>query len=550
MIYACDFETTTDENDCRVWAAGAYDIDTGEFIYYNTIDKFMNMIFKKRPSKIYFHNLKFDGEFILSWLFTNGYKYCNSFKLDDDKTFTTLIGDMGQFYCIKVRNKTKVINILDSLKIIPMEIREMPKAFGLNINKLELEYSKSRKNNYVLEETEIDYLYNDCKILALSLKSLFNQGLTHMTQAGNAFADFKSFYKKKEYDRYFPPPYYDSDIRQAYRGGYVFVNPKYKNKELGEGLVLDINSMYPWVMYTCLLPYGEGVFFMGKYEYDEFYPLYVQQFTAIFRIKEGYLPTVQIKHNISRFVPTEYITGSGDEPVALCMTSVDFKIFMEHYEIEEIEYIAGWKFKGTTELFKKYIDKWYTIKQNASREGNRGLRTIAKLMLNALYGRFALRCEVKSKIPSLGDDGIIHYSDSDTTVRDPVYIPVAVFITAYARAKLISSAQSVYDRFIYCDTDSLHILGTEIPDNLEIDDTKLGAWKVENHFTRAKFIRAKTYIEIIDNKLSVTCAGLPAKSHKLVTFDNFRHGQSYGGKLRPKRVKGGIVLVDTLFTIK
>ena len=30
-IYSCDFETTTNPTDCRVWAWGAYEINTGEF---------------------------------------------------------------------------------------------------------------------------------------------------------------------------------------------------------------------------------------------------------------------------------------------------------------------------------------------------------------------------------------------------------------------------------------------------------------------------------------------------------------------------------------
>jgi hypothetical protein len=141
-------------------------------------------------------------------------------------------------------------------------------------------------------------------------------------------------------------------------------------------------------------------------------------------------------------------------------------------------------------------------------------------------------------------------------MREPIYIPVGTFVTSYSRNKTIRAAQSVYDRFIYADTDSLHLKGVTLPKDLEIDSTKLGAWKHEFTFTTARFIRQKTYIEHGaepgETELSwkITCAGMPSTCYKNVTFRNFRPGKSYTGKLMPKHVKGGIVLVETMFTIK
>ena len=73
-IIVCDFETTTDEDDCRVWAVGCYDIARDEFWYYNNIDDFMQMCATiYYNDKLYFHNEKFDGDFIMNWLFRHGY---------------------------------------------------------------------------------------------------------------------------------------------------------------------------------------------------------------------------------------------------------------------------------------------------------------------------------------------------------------------------------------------------------------------------------------------------------------------------------------------
>ena len=182
--------------------------------------------------------------------------------------------------------------------------------------------------------------------------------------------------------------------------------------------------------------------------------------------------------------------------------------------------------------------------------GNKGMRTLAKLMLNSLYGKFALNPRVVSKTPYLDENGIVKYKTESPEFRKPIYIPVGCFITAYARNKTIRSAQKVYDRFCYADTDSLHLAGTEIPENLEIDPVKLGAWKHESTFSRAKFIRQKTYIEEIEGKLNITCAGMPKKCYENVTWENFEKGSVFAGKKQLTHVPGGIVLTDIDFTIK
>lgn len=108
------------------------------------------------------------------------------------------------------------------------------------------------------------------------------------------------------------------------------------------------------------------------------------------------------------------------------------------------------------------------------------------------------------------------------------------------------------------DTDSIHTLlpTKDLEKFCEIDDNKLGFWKIESKFTRAKFIRQKCYLEdIIDeasgeSKLKITCAGMPPSCYEYVTWDTFKTGFSCKGKLTYKSVKGGVKLVETEFTIK
>lgn len=554
MLFTADFETTTDPLDCRVWACGICSIDeTHNFNYGNSLEWFIEFAKNNIGSTFYFHNLKFDGEFILCYLFEHGYKHVTDRKKIKTKTFTTLISDKGQFYSLEIcfnkdEDKTEKITIYDSLKILPFSVEAIAKGFNLPISKLEIDYDEKREIGHILTPQEIDYLRNDVEIMSRALLTLFNQDLRQMTQGSNALYDYKKIVGKKNFSKWFPIPDYDFDVRQSYKGGFTYCDSRMQGQDIGAGIVLDVNSLYPSVMYYQPLPYGEGIFFEGKYKPDKLYNLYVQMFTCQFELKENYIPTIQLKNNLS-FMPTAYLSSSEDEEVTMCLTSVDLELFFEHYHVYNITWHSGWKFKSTTGLFKEYIDKWNAVKMESTLNGNKAMRTLAKLMLNALYGKFALNPNVQSKIPYY-DNGIIKYTLGEKETRNPIYIPAGTFITAWARHKTITSAQKVYDRFLYADTDSLHLIGTEIPKGLEVDPVKLGAWKHESTFTRARFVRQKTYIEEIDGELNITCAGMPSRCYKHVTWDNFIAGSSFEGKLQFTHVQGGIVLKDIDFTIK
>lgn len=554
MLYTADFETTTNPTDCRVWACGICSIDESyQFEYGNSIEWFMQYAYEHSGDTFYFHNLKFDGEFIMCYLFEHGFRHETNRKCLKSKTFTTLISDKGQHYSIEIcfekkNGEERKVTIYDSLKILPFSVEQVAKGFNLPLSKLEIDYNEERPIGHILTKLEIDYLRNDVEIMARALATLFSQDLKQMTQGSNALHDYKKTVGRKNFMKWFPIPAYDYDIRQSYKGGFTYCDPRLKGQDVGEGIVLDVNSLYPSVMYYQPLPYGEGIFFEGKYKEDKIYNLYVQMITCQFELKENHIPTIQLKNNLS-FVPTEYLTSSEDEEVTMCLTSVDLELFFEHYEVYNITYHSGWKFKSTTGLFTSYIDKWNAVKMESTLNGNMAMRTLAKLMLNALYGKFALNPNVQSKIPYY-DNGIVKYTLGEKETRKPIYIPIGTFITAWARYKTITSAQKVYDRFLYADTDSLHLLGTELPKGLEIDPVKLGAWKHESTFTRARFIRQKTYAEEIDGTLHITCAGMPSRCYEHVTWENFIAGSSFAGKLQMQHVHGGIVLKDIDFTIK
>ncbi len=569
MNYTADFETATWLSDSSyVWAWAICEIGNVDNIKIgNTIDSFIDYISKNKSSKYYFHNLAFDGSFILDYLFKNGYEFIEDKKDKRSKTFTTLISDMGMFYTIEVYfsvkgKKVKKATFIDSLKIIPFSVSVIAKSFGLPISKLELDYNKPRELGHVLDDEEIDYIKNDVKIVAMALKVLFDEGLTNITSASNALKDYKKFYKQEKFEKLFPclPYEIDKDIRQAYKGGFTYLNDIYKEKDVGEGEVLDVNSLYPSVMRYELLPIGFPLPYEGKYEEDPDYPLYVQMITCSFEVKKNMIPTIQIKG--SYFIENEYLKSSNGDIVCLVLSNIDLELFLEHYDVYDLEYIRGYKFQGSYGLFDKYIDKWTERKIKATKEGNKGQRALSKLMLNSLYGKFAMGKEMQCKYPYYDEsDGMIHYKLSDVEMVDGLYLPIGIFITSYARNKTIRTSQAIksysiekYGKDMYCysDTDSVHTLLPieELTKFCEIDDVKLGAWKHESHFTKARFIRQKCYLEMIDDEVKITCAGMPQSCYKYVEWNDFKTGFTCPGKLIFKRVRGGVKLIETEFTIK
>lgn len=565
--YSADFETATWlENKTYVWAWAYCEIGNEDNIKFgNNIDTFMQELEKENNSTFYFHNLKFDGEFIIYWLFKNGYEYVTK-NNRRSKSFSTLISDLGMFYSITIyfeveKKKTKKVTIIDSLKILPFSVDMIAKSFGLPISKLEIDYNEVRDINHTLTKQEIDYISNDVKIVSQALNVMFLENLTKMTIGSNALADYKDVIKINKFNHLFTKLDYnlDEEIRKAYKGGFTYLNSKYKELDTGKGITLDVNSLYPSCMLK-MLPFGDPIYYKGKYVEDKVYPLYIQKISCSFEIKKNKIPTIQIKGSYF-YQPNEYIKSSDGNIEVLTLTSIDLKLFLEQYEVYDLEYLEGWKFKAITGIFDEYINKWTARKIEAGKTGNKGQRQLAKLMLNSLYGKFATSMNIQSKECFLGEDDIIHYRLTEKDKKDGLYIPIACFITAYARDKTIRTSQAItdysikkygVDKYIYSDTDSISTTLSieEVKQFCEIDDFELGKWAHENTFENAKFIRQKTYLKLIDGQIHITCAGMPKTCYDFVTWENFKEGFTCGGKLIYKHVIGGVKLVETDFTIK
>lgn len=563
MLFTADFETTNEAGNAgaRIWAWATCEIANPDKVQYGTdINEFIEWICN-HAGTYYFHNLRFDGQFIVDALYKNGWTWTDRPKRC--KQFTTVISRMGQWYKIELKcyskrdRKAVKIIILDSLKLLPFSVHDIAVAFQLDEGKGTLDYETYRPVGHELTDNEKDYIRRDVQIMARALQiAVIDEHMTKSTIGANALASWKKGMGKL-WRLQFPKlsNVVDAQLREAYRGGFTWCNPDYRDKDIDAGISVDFNSMYPSMMISKNYPFGDPVFFEGRYEPDVLRPLYIQHLVATWELKPDGIPF--LKPNRHVMADDHEYPSVVSEPTELWITNVDLELALEMYEFDVWKYIDGYKFceKSGEAVFGEYIHYWGNRKAKATG----AVRLICKLYLNNLYGKFATNPDPLIKVPVLDEHGIVRLETVEGKGRETVYVPVACFITAYARDTLLRAAMANRNRFVYCDTDSLHLLGTELPTGIPLDDSALCAWKVEGTFTHARHLRAKTYCWDLNNKFEVVCAGMPDNIKEMCTWDNFHLGFSNTdaegnvipgrGKLLARRVAGGVILEETKFEI-
>lgn len=570
-----DFETTvyTGQEYTEVWAAAIVDIGTEEVHIFHSMSEFFSYLDSRKGNlKIYFHNLKFDGNFIIDYILKNGYTVALE-NIDDDNvkwiddsemkenTFKCLISSMGQWYNIIIRQNKRFIEIQDSLKILPFSIKRIGKAFGTKHKKLEMEYEGFRYAGCEITDKEKEYIGNDVLVAKEGIEIMIDEGHTKSTIGSCCLAEFKTGFYKNEYKNLFPNLYemeYKGKtagdyVKKSYRGGWCYL-VKGKEGKHYNGITLDVNSLYPSMMSSQsgnIYPIGNPTFWEGNYipevaKRDDIF--YFVRFKCRFKIKENKLPFVQIKNNLlyrsTEMLETSdiynkkdgkyyshYIDLDGNTALAeveLTFTQMDFELFLEHYNVYDLVILDGCYFETTKGLFDSYMEKYKKIKmvsKGAKRE-------LAKLFLNNLYGKMASSQDSSFKWPYLKENGVVGFHIQKEKDKIPGYIPIGSAITSYARCFTIRTAQKNYygkDKpgFIYADTDSIHC---DIPlsevKGVTINETEFCCWKCEGEWDIAQFTRQKTYIEHICKEdgenvtpyYSIKCAGMPEKCKTLLNY--------------------------------
>ena len=560
----------------RVWSWAIAPLDS-EHIYTGTsVESYVNKA-AELGGIHWFHNLRFDAAFLDAYLCGKaphglGMRSTGARPRSVPAGMLgALISDTGAHYARYIHLADgRRFEVRDSLKKFPgTSVAALAGMYGAEVGKGEIDYTAERPRGYMPTAAEWDYIARDVAIVRTALRVAESVDNTKLTIGGDAMSEYIATMAHGKFRTVFPvlDRNLDDWLRRAYRGGWTYINPKYQSKVLGirqlkalakrldlynadgtldtHGSVWDVNSMYPAVMRQSSFPVGEPVVLAPGQTELAGYPHVV--YGALFdaTIKPGRLPMIQVKSD-ARYDPVMYQTEVRG--VEWYGTEVDWKLLHEQYDVEIHEWIAGFAFRGISGLFDRYIDKWMKVKSTTTG----GMRTQAKFQLVNLWGRFGINPLRAGRLPEIGKDGAPRYVITAQEYGEPSYIPVGIWTTSYGRERVIRAAQAFGDRFLAADTDSCHVLGTD-PGQLQVHDTKLGYWKLENIFDRATYLRAKAYAErIIDGDKShvdAHVAGLPRKLLQGARLEDITVGTKYTGKLVPRRVPGGVILVSTDFEI-
>ena len=571
-----DFETTVYDGQeyTEVWASACVELYTDEVKIFHSIgETFDYLVSLDDNIIIYYHNLKFDGAFWLSYLlidlhYQQAYirkgDYITDIEWLKDKdmpnnSFKYIISDMGQWYSIIIKKNRHIIQLRDSLKLLPFSVKQIGQSFGTIHKKLDMEYKGLRYAGCEITPEEQEYIANDVLVVKEALEIMFTDGNNKLTIGACCLSQFKKILGKKPYgvmfpdltDYLIPTTVYtqqtaDEWIRKSYRGGWCYLVKGKENTVYHNGITLDVNSLYPSMMHSesgNYYPVGEPTWWNGNYIPDEALTPHTYYFIRIktrFYLKPNKLPFVQIKTSflyrgndmletsdvydpVTQKYYSRYELPDGtveQARVELTLTMTDYQLLQEHYDLKDFEIIQGCYFKSEIGIFDEYINIYKQIKltsKGAKREE-------AKLFLNNLYGKMASSNSSNYKIAYEKDDKTLGFFTVIANDKKAGYIPIGSAITSYARNFTIRTAQKNYygkDKagFIYADTDSIHCdLPIEKIVDAPLHDNNFCCWKKESDWDEAIFVRQKTYIEhVIGEKpyYNIKCAGMPERCKQL-----------------------------------
>lgn len=312
------------------------------------------------------------------------------------------------------------------------------------------------------------------------------------------------------------------NIRNSYYGGLVDVfKPKVKN-----GFLYDVNSLYPYAMLNDM-PVGSPVYTSKPDLHSDFGFFYAKIVAP--DIYMTVLPTYNDKGTL--ITPIGSWTGWYFSEELREALNYGYKIVP----------VYGYKFSRGKDIFNKFVNHFYAIKS----EGKTALKTVAKLVLNSLYGKFGAQeyinetkimtfeeteklfkthdilnvedlldckrslvthCVIpnEAKCIESGADyqSLLDKLDSSGHKSENISVVLASAITAYARI-YINKLKHLYEKsLIYSDTDSLV---TDTPIDPKYIGKQIGLLKLETEIIEGIFVAPKIYyIESPNNIISKT----------------------------------------------
>lgn len=429
------------------FCAGFYSTDCG-FCYFwgaDCVARLCEFIAGlKSPHVIYAHNGgKFDFHFLLQFLE-------NPIKIISSRIAKVKLG---------------IHELRDSYCIIPIPLSAYQKD-SIDYRHLEATVREGHKAEI------ISYLKTDCVSLFDIVSRFIDRFGPQLTIGGTAI---KTLRKMHPFDT--TSKHHDDKFRKYYFGGRV---EAFKTGIIrGDWRVYDVNSMYPFVMSESKHPTGK--------RYKTGYNRIIDRHGRIAGFADAPFYFAMIKCRQSGAFPVRAKNAPLNFEVhegVFYVTSHELKAAIATGRVSDVEVLEV-AVPDETITFTEYVSRFMEEKIRSKSRKDKAGEIFAKLLLNSAYGKFAQNpthyFDYWIGEPE-SDDYEIYSSDINSidiwrkpSKRESFYdVATAASITGAARSVLMR-ALSLAVNPVYCDTDSIICEGL----NCDLDDCKLGAWKLE-----------------------------------------------------------------------
>lgn len=511
-IWVADFETVTvntnyykEHNDTKVLLYYTKELWGERDDIGVSIDQMLMFYMSLGESiMVYFHNLSFDGDFLLKWI-TTRYKMYN--KLKKDTPGFIVIRQGSQIYEIKLRYYSKYyqkyysITFRCSYRILSCGVETLGKSVGIdkykaNENVLDFYDVEPQDSIEKYDKNFVEYCKRDVNIVRLSLLA-FNDAMEFIKKEWPFLNKFKWYGKltassislklQKDYVRAhyhksivsgFKHSNDDNEIASKfYFGGFTQFNIDLQGKEqvCKNGIGIDINSAHPYSM-TKNLPYG-SLFDYDEYAFEsygykdsdvlEFYEIDVESAESIYGSFAFLANWPKYNKEANHLIQFRYLFESHN--FKCYYMKQEWEILCKLYEITNYKITKRyWCF--STDYLKEFVNLIYKFKSDFKEQNKEGLSLTFKIILNSGYGIHAKRndfdsyyvCENKEEFEKLTPGTIFTYDkkeyevsskDSSLHCLENQYIVIIKPIKKpKANNKFIASAITAYSRIYLWET--------------------------------------------------------------------------------------------------
>jgi len=280
----------------------------------------------------------------------------------------------------------------------------------------------------------------------------------------------------------------------------------------GPFYLLDINSMYPYVMRNNRYPV-KLLTYLTQGEVKDILDCPPERGVMAKVLVHTMTPRFPMRFNQHLVFPV------GSFWTALC--GRELKAAVELEQVIAVKEIAVYE---TKLIFQDYIDFFWATRVGYKHAGDKPFTYMTKILMNSLYGKFGQRIDDYTYIGEAEDHSPGFYGEWDVETQKWLrfrkmngkvdlatgkvegyhsFVAISAFVTSYARSLLYTLLSYVpAPHLFYCDTDSLIVdkIGLKLLSSL-IDETELGALHLEKESETITIFNAKDYIFGGDRKI-------------------------------------------------